>query len=81
MGLNLKLNRNEVERQINAAVHQCRDPRMDGFTTWGIKQDLYQVLWCVEEALRRCPKYAPEQEWLKEQEKQKVIRILKDGTA
>lgn len=69
-----------ITRQINAASYRCSDPREDGFSTWGIKQDLYRVKWCIEDALRRCPTYVGEQEWLKEQEKKKIMRILKDGT-
>lgn len=68
----------DIARQVNSAYYTCSDPRQDGFTTWGIKQDLYQIKWLVDEVLKKCPTFAPEAEWLREQEKSKVIKILKD---
>ena len=44
------------------------DPRMDGFTTWRCKQDLYRVQFALEDMLKNCPTYAGEQEWLAEQQ-------------
>lgn len=68
----------DIARQINSARYVCTDPRQDGFTTWGVKQDLYQIKWLVDEAIRQCPTFAPEEDWLREQEKKKVIKILKE---
>jgi len=68
----------DITRQINSAANNCRSPYTDGFTGWSIKQDLYQIKWILDEAIRLCPNFSPEDEWLKEQEKKKVIRILKD---
>lgn len=65
-------------REINAAAYECNDPRVDGFIGWGAKQDLYRLKWILDEALKRCPTYAPEEDWLKEQEKKRVIRILQN---
>ena len=76
----LKYSVENVVQQINSAAWQANDPYFDGFVTFGIKQDLYRIKWAAEEALKRCPTYHGEDEWLKEQEKKKVIRILKDGT-
>jgi hypothetical protein len=53
------------------------NPRNDGFTTWPIKQDLYQLKWLIESALENASTYAPEQEWLNEQEQKKIWKILK----
>lgn len=66
----------DIVRQINSAYYACSDPRMDGFVTWGCKQDLYQIKWILDEALRKCPTYAGEEEWLREQEKDRVVKIL-----
>jgi hypothetical protein len=66
--------------EVNRAQRECCDPRLDGFVAFGIKQDLYQLRSILDDALRRCPIFAGESEWLREQEKQKVIRILKDET-
>ena len=42
------------------------------------QQVIAKIKWILDDAIRRCPVYGPEQEWLREQEKQRVIRILKD---
>jgi hypothetical protein len=68
----------DIARQVNSASGSCRNPYTDGFTGWSIKQDLYQIKWIVDEAIHRCPDFAPEDEWLKEQEQKKIIRILKN---
>lgn len=65
-------------KEIRAAALECSNPRNDGFVSWGIKQDLYQVKWMLDDLLRNCPTFSPEAEWLKEQEQKKIIRILKD---
>lgn len=63
---------------IRAAADECSHSKTDGFVAWGIKQDLYQLKWLIEEELKKCPEFAPEFEWLKDQEQKKIIRILKD---
>lgn len=65
--------------EIRGAVRECSDPRNDGFVSWGVKQDLYQVLWFLESELKKCPEFAPEKDWLREQEKNRVIKILKEN--
>ena len=58
--------------KIVAELEKCywatTDPKMDGFTTWRCKQDLYRVQFALEDMLNKCPTYAPEQEWLAEQQ-------------
>ena len=53
------------------------DPRSDGFTTWEYKKDLHELKFALEEMIRNCPTYAPEPVWLREQEAEKIVRILK----
>jgi hypothetical protein len=78
MGYKKVLDVGSIVQQINAAAYECSSPYNDGFVSWGTKQDLYRIKFILDEALKRCPEFAPEQDWLKEQEKKKVIRILKD---
>lgn len=68
----------DIVRQINSAYYACSDPRMDGFVSWGCKQDLYKIKWILDEALRKCPTYTGEEEWVREQEKDRVVKILKE---
>jgi len=67
-----------VAQHIHAVVRECSSTYNDGFVAFYAKQDLYQMKWLIEDSLRQCPKFAGEEEWLKEQEQKKIIRILKD---
>lgn len=78
MGFKFSYNITNAAREINAAAYDASDSRNDGFVAWGAKQDLYRLKWILEDALRRCPTFAPEEEWLCEQDKKKVIKYLKD---
>jgi hypothetical protein len=49
----------------------------DGWTSFGVKQDLYRLKWQIDEALASCSSYTGEDEWLKEQEQEKIVKILK----
>jgi hypothetical protein len=64
--------------EIRAAAYECRSSRNDGFVAWGVKQDLYQIKWLLDDLLKDCPTFGPEAEWLKEQEQKKILRLLKD---
>ena len=70
---------------INAITHgiwmmrgQMNSPYNDGFVTWPIKQDLYKLKWLVDATLAEASTYAGEEKWLEEQEREKIMRILKD---
>jgi hypothetical protein len=78
MGFKFSYNITDAAREINAAAYDASNPRNDGFTAWGAKQDLYRLKWILEDALRRCPIFSPEEEWLREQDKKKVIKYLSD---
>lgn len=66
-----------IQTQIQSAMFECSNPYNDGFIAWPIKQDLYQIKWAVEEALSRCPEFAPESEFLKEHEQEQLLKLLK----
>jgi len=78
MGFKKNWDITDIARQINILSYEISSPYNDGFIGWGCKQDLYMIKWIVEDALRRCPNFSGEEEWLREQEKKKVIKILKD---
>lgn len=68
----------DIKNEISKISWAESDPRMDGFVTWGCKQDLYEILWFVEDKLRRCSTYAGEEEFLLKHEKTETWRILND---
>jgi hypothetical protein len=71
---------NDVIRQIHAMKWAATDPRMDGFVTWPIKQELYKIKWEIDSALANCPKYAGEEEFLEEHNKQVMWNTLNEKT-
>lgn len=68
----------DLYNQIRAATAEVCSKYNDGYTAFYAKQDLYQVKWFIDEQLKRCPKFSGEDEWLKEEDKKRVVKILKD---
>ena len=66
-----------VMGDIQSMLLEIKNPRNDGYTTFGIKQDLYLIKDLVDRALAESPVYIGETEWLQEQEKKRIIKILK----
>jgi hypothetical protein len=78
MGFKFSYNLTDAAQVINAAAHDASSSYNDGFIAWGAKQDLYRLKWILEDALNRCPTFAPEAEWLREHEQKKIIKILSE---
>ena len=57
-----------IVSELQKCYWATTDPKMDGFTTWRCKQDLYRVQFALEDMLKKCPIYAPEEQWLAEQQ-------------
>lgn len=53
-----------IKHEIDKIAYAESDPRMDGFVTFGCKQDLYRVLFYVQSKLDKCSTYAGEEEWV-----------------
>jgi hypothetical protein len=66
----------EIANQLHSCGYAMNDPYMDGFTTWGCKQDLYRVKFILDEILENSPIYSGEQEWLEERAKEKTWKII-----
>ena len=70
---------------VDTVVDQCRrmwtgatDPNVTGWNNWPCKQDLYRVKFAVDEMLRQTPTFVGETEWLEDQQKQQVWRVLNE---
>ena len=68
----------DIKTEISKISWAESDPRMDGFVTWGCKQELYEILWYVEEKMRKCSTYAGKDDLLKEHDKKMTWRILNE---
>ena len=80
MGYKYSYSITEAAREINAAAYDASNSRNDGYVAWGAKQDLYRLKWILEDAINRCPTFAPEADWLREHEQIKIIKFLSEDT-
>ena len=67
----------QVISECQQMYHGANDPYMTGFVNWPCKQDLYLVKFAVDEMLKNTSRFSGEDEWLLEQEKEKMWKILK----
>ena len=72
---NIRKVKNEIDKIVDAA----NDPKMDGFNTWGAKQDLYKILWYAEDQLDKCSTYADEDKFTKKRKQKRLIKMIKDS--
>ena len=70
-------NADQIIQEVSKIYYAGTNPRMDGFTTWPCKQDLYRIKWAVDEMLDKMPRYSVEDEFLEEHEKELVWKALK----
>lgn len=70
---------NDIKNEINKISWAESDPLMDGFVTWGCKKDLYEILWFVEDKLRRCSTYAGEEDFIRNYEKNETWRRINEN--
>ena len=75
-----------IDWNVDRVIGECQkmyrganDPYMTGFVNWPCKQDLYRVKFAVDEMLEKTSGFVGEEEWLKEQEKEKMWKAL-NGT-
>lgn len=70
-------NTKEICNEMRKITFAATDPRMDGFVTWGCKQELYEILWFVQQELDKCSTYGDiEQEYLKKHDQEMILRAL-----
>lgn len=78
MGFKKSWDTADIANQIHSLARECVSPYNDGFTAFECKKDLYQIKKIIDEALSRSPEFGElEEEWLQEQEKKRIIKILK----
>ena len=72
-------NREKIEQDIWKIKWAATDPRMDGFVTWGCKQDLILLKYYIEDMLAECSTYVEEQEFIDKLEAEKTFKALKNS--
>ncbi len=78
MGFKKSWDVSDIARQIHSLSRECSSTYNDGFTSFECKKDLYQLKQIIDNALSDAPNFGDlEQQWLQEQEKKRIIKILK----
>ena len=72
-----------IDWNVDCVIDECRkmhagatDPYMTGWNNWPCKQDLYRVKFAVDEMLEKTGTFIGEEEWLEQQEKEKMWKAL-----
>ena len=78
MGYKKSWDVSSITSQIHSIARECSSPYNDGYTAFGCKQDLYQLKELLDTVIKNSPTFSGEQEWLQEQEKKRIIKILKE---
>jgi hypothetical protein len=67
----------DIANQIRSLSRECSN-HDDGLTSFELKKDLYLLKHLVDHALTDAPDFGKiEKDWLTEQEKKRIINILK----
>jgi len=68
----------DISSQLHSLARECASPYNDGFAAFECKKELYLIKHIVDQALNDAPDFGQqEQTWLTEQEKKRIIKILK----
>jgi hypothetical protein len=77
MGFNKNWDVSEISQHIYRMARECASPYNDGYTSFEIKKELYEIKSIVDQALKNSPTFAGEEQWLTEQEQKRIIKHLK----
>lgn len=70
----------EIKAQVDKIAWAESDPRMDGYVTWGCKQDLYNLYWYIEDKLSDCSEYSSvEKDLLARRREKQIVKKLGGG--
>ena len=69
---------NEIISDCQKMYFGANDPYLTGWVNWPCKQDLYRVKFAVDEMLEKTGSFYGEEEWLEQQQKEKMWKVLND---
>jgi hypothetical protein len=73
MGFIKRWDVDDIATQLHRMALEANDPRNDGWTARGCKQELYQLKCLIEDIYQKLPTFVGEEEW----EKERVAELLK----
>lgn len=77
MGFKKSWDVTEISQQIYRMARECSSAYNDGYTSFEIKKELYELKFIVDQVLKNSPTFSGEEQWLTEQEKNRIIKHLK----
>jgi len=77
MGFRKPIEINDLKMQLMKAHSEICSPYNDGFTSWELKKELFEIKWLLDEMLKRQPTFSDEEAWLEENHKKRVWSELK----
>jgi hypothetical protein len=78
MGFRKNWDIGDIANAIRSISREANSSYNDGFTQWGCKQDLYLIKEVLDRELEKSPNFGEmEDEWLKDLEQKRIIKILK----
>ena len=77
MGFRKPLEVNDVKMQLMKAHGEICSSYNDGWTSWELKKELYEIKWLLDECIKRQPTFSDEEEWLEAQHKKQMWSELK----
>lgn len=67
----------DILQQIHRMNREMSSSHTDGFTSFEIKKELYEIKFAIDNIIKNSPTFSTEQEWLTQQEKKRIIKHLK----
>ena len=77
MGFKKPLEINDVKWQLAKTHGEICSPYNDGWTSWELKKELYEIKFLLDEMIKRQPTFTDEEKWLEEQHKKHMWSELK----
>jgi hypothetical protein len=66
-----------ISHHIYMMARECASPYNDGFTSFEIKKDLWDLKFIIDQSIKNTPTFSGEERWLQDQEKKRIIKHLK----
>lgn len=70
-------NKHGIQGELYKLYSEIKSPYNDGFTSWGLKQEMYEIKFLLDRLIKECPTFVPEEEWLEEKRKEHMWSELK----
>lgn len=67
----------DITGQIYSMARECASPFNDGYTSFEIKKDLWELKFVIDQAIRNTPTFNDEDQWLTTQEQKRILKHLK----